>query len=117
MYQATLQAQEAALRQIRAGANGRDVHEAAKQAFRNAGFDQEEEGPKYTHGTGHGVGLEIHEGPSLSTVDDELHEGDVITVEPGLYDPAIGAVRIEDMVAVTSDGYRNLTNFPKQFEI
>jgi Xaa-Pro aminopeptidase len=117
MYQATLQAQEAALQQIRAGANGREVHEAAKQAFRDAGFDQEEGGPRYTHGTGHGVGLDIHEGPSLGAVDEELREGDVVTIEPGLYDPTIGAVRIEDIVVVTEDGYRNLTNFPKQFEL
>ncbi|HZU11396.1 MAG TPA: Xaa-Pro peptidase family protein [Chloroflexota bacterium] len=116
MYEATLQAQEAAFAQIRAGANGKDVHQAAVDAFREAGFDGDT-GPRYIHSTGHGVGLDIHEAPGLGTLDVELQENEVVTVEPGLYDPEIGAVRIEDIVVVTKDGYRNLTRFPKQFEI
>ena len=67
----------------------------------------------YFHGTGHGVGLDIHEMPRISRTGSLLQEGHVVTVEPGLYYPGLGAVRIEDMVLVTKDGCRNLTNFPK----
>lgn len=116
MYDAVLAGQEAALAEIRAGANGKEVHEAVLASYRASGFD-ENSSARYPHGTGHGVGLEIHEGPSLGVSDVELLEGDVVTVEPGLYDPEIGAIRIEDLVVVTADGYRNLTEFPKQFRV
>lgn len=115
MYDAVLLGQKAALSEIRAGANGRDVHRVVQEVFREAGFDRAEGGPRYIHSTGHGVGLDIHEPPGLSTLDVELLENEVITVEPGLYDPAIGAVRVEDLVVVTQAGYRNLTHFPKDF--
>jgi Xaa-Pro aminopeptidase len=71
----------------------------------------------YFHGTGHGVGLDIHEAPRISRTGSLLLEGHVVTVEPGLYYPGLGAVRIEDMVLVTADGCRNLTNYPKTFEL
>ncbi|MGH2443077.1 MAG: M24 family metallopeptidase [Chloroflexota bacterium] len=116
MYHATNQALDAALAEVRAGANGKNAHEAVKAVYKDAGFDRED-GPRFIHGTGHGVGLDIHEGPGLGIIDVELLPGDVITVEPGLYDPAVGGIRIEDMVVVTKDGYRNLTQFPKQFEV
>ncbi|GAC1467074.1 MAG: Xaa-Pro peptidase family protein [Chloroflexota bacterium] len=117
MYAAVRQAQDTALDQIRAGANGRDVHEAVSATLRSAGFDQEGSGPRYIHGTGHGLGLDVHERPTIGARGEELLEGDVVTVEPGLYDPEIGGVRIEDVVVVTADGCRNLTQFPKQFEL
>ena len=116
LYEVVLQSQAAALAVIHAGANGRDVHQAVLDVFHDAGYNGES-GPRYTHGTGHGVGLEIHEAPNLGITDVELLEGEVITVEPGLYDPEIGGVRIEDLVVVTRDGYRNLTKFPKTFEL
>jgi Xaa-Pro aminopeptidase len=71
----------------------------------------------FFHGTGHGVGLDIHEAPRISKVSSILGAGHVVTVEPGLYYSRWGAVRIEDMVLIESGGCRNLTNFPKTLEI
>lgn len=116
MYETVLRSQKAAFAQIRAGANGKDVHDAVVEVLKEAGYNQEG-GPRMNHSTGHGVGLDIHEAPGLGYTDVELLENDVVTVEPGLYDPDIGGIRIEDMVVVTKDGYRNLTNFPKEFVI
>ena len=123
MYDAVLEAQEMALAMIKAGVNGRDVHEKVSDILHGRGYktgkhDQKPGEPLtvgFFHGTGHGVGLEVHEAPRLSTVDEELRAGDVVTVEPGLYEPGLGGVRIEDLVVVTEDGNRNLTNFPKEF--
>lgn len=117
IYDTVLRAQEAAFETIRAGVNAADVHAAVTKVFEDAGFAGEGSGPRLIHGTGHGVGLDIHEYPYISVFDLELLEGDVVTVEPGLYDPEVGGVRIEDMVLVTADGYRNLTRMPKQFVI
>jgi Xaa-Pro aminopeptidase len=125
MYDAVLEAQETALSMIRAGANGRDVHDKVSDILHEKGYktgkhDQKPNEPLtegFFHGTGHGVGLEVHEAPRVSTVDEELRAGDVVTVEPGLYEPGLGGVRIEDLVVVTEDGRRNLTNFPKEFVI
>ncbi len=125
MYDAVLESQEAALSMIRAGVNGRDVHRKVADILHQAGYktnvhDQEEGKPLtegFFHGTGHGVGLEIHEAPRVSLADEELVPGDVVSVEPGVYDPEIGGVRIEDLVVVTADGCSNLTDFPKEFRI
>ena len=98
------EAQQAGIDAIRPGAVGAAVDGAARAVIADAGY-----GDRFGHGLGHGVGLEIHEGPSLSTrSDDELPEGAVITVEPGVYLPGIGGVRIEDTVEVTADGGRPL---------
>lgn len=123
MYDAVLESQRSALAMIRAGVNGRDVHEKVSEILHDAGYktaihDQQPGVPLtegFMHGTGHGVGLEIHEAPRVSLADEELLPGDVITIEPGVYDPAVGGVRIEDLVVVTEDGCRNLTEFPKEF--
>lgn len=117
MYRATEKALDAALAEIRPGASGREVHATAQAVFSEEGFSGEDSGPRFVHGTGHGVGLDIHEQPSLGVLDVELLEGDILTVEPGLYDAQTGGVRVEDMVVVTADGYRNLTQFPRQFEV
>jgi Xaa-Pro aminopeptidase len=125
MYEAVLEAQETALSMIRAGVNGRDVHEKVSDILHERGYktgkhDQRPGEPLtegFFHGTGHGVGLEVHEAPRVSTFDEELRAGDVVTVEPGLYTPGVGGVRIEDLVVVTEDGCRNLTRFPKEFRL
>jgi len=125
MYDAVLESQEAALATIRAGVNGKDVHGKVSDILHERGYktdkhDREEGKPLtegFFHGTGHGVGLEIHEAPRVSTADEELIPGDVVSVEPGVYDPRIGGVRIEDLVVVTEDGCRNLTEFPKEFVV
>jgi len=125
MYDAVLESQEAALDMIQAGINGRDVHNKVAEVLHDAGYktnvhDQKPGEPLregFMHGTGHGVGLEIHEAPRISLADEKLIPGDVVSVEPGVYDPKIGGVRIEDLVVVTEDGCRNLTNFPKEFRI
>ena len=125
MYDAVLESQEAALAMIKAGVNGRDVHRKVADVLHEAGYktnvhDQEPGKPLtegFFHGTGHGVGLEIHEAPRIAPVDEELIPGDVVSVEPGVYDPEIGGVRIEDLVVVTESGSRNLTRFPKEFAV
>lgn len=125
MYDAVLESQEAALAMIGPGVNGRDVHRKVADILHDAGYktnvhDQEPGKPLregFFHGTGHGVGLEIHEAPRIAPVDEDLIPGDIVSVEPGLYYPAVGGVRIEDLVLVTEDGSRNLTRFPKEFVV
>ena len=125
MYDAVLEAQETAISIIGAGVNGRDVHDKVSDILHQKGYKTNKHDQKpgepliegFFHGTGHGVGLQVHEAPRVSTVEEELRAGDVVTVEPGLYKPGMGGVRIEDLVVVTEDGCRNLTNFPKEFRL
>ncbi len=125
MYDAVLESQEAALAMIGPGTNGRDIHNKVSDVLHEAGYktlvhDQRPGEPLqegFIHGTGHGVGLEIHESPRVSIADEKLVPGDVVTIEPGLYYGGIGGVRIEDLVVVTESGCRNLTNFPKEFRV
>jgi Xaa-Pro aminopeptidase len=117
MYEAVLKAQQVALSLIRPGVNGREVHEAVEASFRADGFTNGGQGPQFIHGTGHGLGLEVHEFPPLGKIDIELAESDVVTVEPGLYDPAVGGVRLEDVVVVTSDGNRVLSSLRKELVV
>jgi Xaa-Pro aminopeptidase len=120
-YDLTLEAQRAALDAIEAGALGSEVHGAVCDVYEAAGEPtlraEESTETGFIHTTGHGVGLDIHEYPRLSTQENELEAGMVVTVEPGLYDPAVGGVRIEDLVVVREDGVENLTDYPKEFVI
>jgi Xaa-Pro aminopeptidase len=120
IYDIVLQGQELGLQMVQAGASGKAIHSAINDLFEQSGYQTgvvNERMQGFFHGTGHGVGLEIHEPPRISRVDDTLQPGHVVTVEPGLYYPGIGGVRIEDTVLVTSDGCENLTMFPKYFEV
>ncbi len=119
MYDAVNAAQAVALRRVKAGVGVATIHRAAADELRRRGFETKAEKGKLTgffHSTGHGVGLEIHEGPVLrSSSKERLRAGNVITVEPGLYYPRIGGIRIEDTVVVTRTGYRYLARCPRDF--
>ena len=104
-----LGAQMAALDLIRSGVKARDVDAAARKVIHKAGY-----GEYFTHGLGHGLGLEVHEFPRIrANSDDTLEAGMVITIEPGIYIPEWGGVRIEDDVLVTKDGCTLLTSLPR----
>jgi Xaa-Pro aminopeptidase len=120
MYNAVNAAQKAALRDVREGARTKNIHEVVHRIFTTRGFRTEiknghAEG--FTHSTGHGVGLEIHESPSLSPGPGRLKAGNVVTVEPGLYYRKIGGVRIEDTVLVTRTGFKHLVKVPCRLEV
>jgi Xaa-Pro aminopeptidase len=120
VYDTVLQGQELGLQMVKEGASGKAIHTAIQDLFEQVGYHTgiiNERMQGFFHGTGHGVGLEIHEPPRISRVDDTLQAGHVVTVEPGLYYLGVGGVRIEDTVLVTSTGCENLTTFPKQFEL
>lgn len=116
MYEAVLAAQLRGIELIRDGASGQAIHAEVSRTLEQRGFetgvvDGRHQG--FFHGTGHGVGLDIHEPPRISKADHILRAGQVVTVEPGLYYPQWGAVRIEDLVVVRAEGCRNLTHAPK----
>ena len=121
IYNAVLGAQKLALGEIKAGVRADSIHKKVQNYFENKGFKTGEKDGKiqgFFHGTGHGVGLDIHELPNISLGNKKLLKtGNVVTVEPGLYYPKIGGVRIEDLVVVTKTGCKNLTKFPKFLEI
>ncbi|MGN0537555.1 MAG: M24 family metallopeptidase [Acutalibacteraceae bacterium] len=113
VYQVVLDAQMRGLQKVKAGITCGDVDNACRSYIYQAGFEG-----KFGHSTGHGVGLEIHEKPTISPENEKvLKSGMVITVEPGIYLPEEFGVRIEDMVVVTEDGCINLTNSPKELRI
>jgi Xaa-Pro aminopeptidase len=108
-YEAVLEAQEAGVKAVRSGASCGEVDEAARAVLRKAGLAE-----AFSHSTGHGVGLEIHESPRIGAGQKtRLQAGMVVTIEPGVYLAGEFGIRIEDMVAVTRTGGQVLTPAPK----
>jgi len=128
IYDVVKRAQDAGIKALRPGVTGREVHELVEDIIWRAGYDTLRPGHKkdpsdptprgFIHSTGHGVGLEIHEAPAISRSGTKpLVAGDVVTIEPGVYDPVIGGVRLEDMLVITEAGARNLTNAPRELVV
>src|SRR6266550_4859895 len=128
IYDLVCRAQDAGIKALRPGVTGREVHELVEDIIWRAGYDTMRPGQKkdpsdptprgFIHSTGHGVGLEIHEAPAISRSGTApLLVGDVVTIEPGVYDPVIGGVRLEDMLVITEGGARNLTQAPRELVV
>src|SRR4029077_3220118 len=118
LWDAVKAGQALALKRIKAGVDGMTIHKAIQDLFARRGFPTETRKGRrvgFFHGTGHGLGLEIHEYPRLQKV--TLKTGHVVTVEPGLYYPGLGGVRIEDVVVVTKKGHKMLSRLPKELEL
>ncbi len=112
IYDIVLRAQNAAIQACRSGMKTRDLDKVARDIITQAGY-----GEYFQHGTGHGLGILIHEAPRLNQVSSEtLQEGMVVTIEPGIYIPGLGGVRIEDDVLITKDGCIRLTKSDKQLK-
>ncbi|HET9781637.1 MAG TPA: M24 family metallopeptidase [Candidatus Dormibacteraeota bacterium] len=124
MHAAVLQALDAGEESISAGVRGKDPHVAVCQVLVDRGYGTTSKGfegpdgvPKMNHSTGHGVGLEVHEEPALrETTEYALEEGDVVTVEPGVYKLGLGGVRIEDTGMVTAGGFDNFTTLTRSLD-
>jgi Xaa-Pro aminopeptidase len=113
VYDLVLRAQEEALAAVRPGPTGKEVDAIARAIIDDAGHAEH-----FGHGLGHGVGLEVHEGPRLSKMgNDVLAAGNIVTVEPGVYVPGAVGVRIEDLVAITDDGHEVLSGLPKELRV
>ncbi len=120
VYEAVRLGQEFAFKLIRDGIQGSAVHEMILDLFRQRGFSTGKINGRmqgFFHGTGHGLGLDIHEPPRIGVSNSTLRSGHVVTVEPGLYYVGVGGVRLEDAVVVTPNGNRNLTRYHKILEI
>ncbi len=120
MFRAVREGQRIAMNMIRPGVKANKIHSAICEHFEEKGFKTGMVNGKmqgFIHGTGHGVGLQVHEPPRISQVDLELQAGNVITIEPGLYYKGHGGIRLEDLVLVTPQGAKNLTRFAKVLEV
>lgn len=120
MYQAVREGQEIAFLGMKDGADGQAVHQEIMNYFEDLGFRTGEKDGRmqgFFHGTGHGLGLEVHEPPRISKAQWVLKVGMVVTVEPGLYYLDAGGIRLEDMVVVTPNGVNNLTKAPKILQV
>jgi Xaa-Pro aminopeptidase len=118
-YRLVKEALDSSTAGVKPGVNGRSLYEGVCEIFHGAGYKTQlnkdpgevlEDG--FFHGLGHGVGLEVHELPSMGRTGQDLVSGDVITIEPGLYRSGYGGLRLEDLVLVTKDGYEVITDYP-----
>ena len=113
LYSITLEAQKLGVKSVVAGVKASQIDRITRDYIEKAGY-----GELFGHGTGHGVGLRIHESPSISKRDETLLQaGMVITVEPGIYTPNLGGIRVEDLILVTDDGCQTLSKSPKELQI
>ncbi len=121
LYDTVARAQELAFARLVPETKAVEVHSAVQTFFETEGYKTGKKGGRmqgFFHGTGHGVGMEIHEAPRIGvTSNDVLAVGQVLTVEPGLYYPGLGGVRLEDVAVLTAQGARNLTKFEKLLEL
>jgi len=121
LYDTVLHGQKLAFSKMNAGVATKKVHEAVLNFFVGQGYNTGKRNGRmegFFHGTGHGLGLEIHESPRVgATSAGVLKPGQVVTVEPGLYYPGLGGVRLEDVALITRNGPRNLTRFEKVLEL
>lgn len=109
MYETLRDAKRLAISRTRAGVSGADLYQGVVDYFRDHGYHSDTRG--FVHNLGHGVGLQVHEMPTVGPAGKALETGNVITIEPGLYYPEIGGVRLEDIGAVTKSGFTNFTKF------
>lgn len=117
-YNTTLDAMECAFTLISPGTSCKTIHDKVCDIYESSGYPTLRSDPStnvgFIHSTGHGVGLDIHESPRIGPGDSIIEPGNIITIEPGLYDPLVGGMRIEDLILVTKNGFKNLTNYSKK---
>ena len=112
MYDALREAKQIGISLVKRGASGADIHLTVVDFFKDRGYESNTRG--FVHNLGHGVGLQVHELPTVGPAGKDLASGNVITIEPGLYYPGIGGVRLEDIGVVTAKGFENFTVFPEE---
>jgi Xaa-Pro aminopeptidase len=112
MYTVLHDAKRFGISRVKAGVSGADIHQAVVDFFKDNGYESNSRG--FVHNLGHGVGLQVHELPTVGPAGKALVSGNVITIEPGLYYPGIGGVRLEDIGVVTKTGFKNFTVFPEE---
>jgi Xaa-Pro aminopeptidase len=115
MYTAIREAKHLAISGIKSKVTGAEVHRAVVDFFSERGYESTTRG--FVHNLGHGVGLQVHELPTIGATGPALRAGHIITVEPGLYYPGIGGVRLEDMGVVTGKGFSTFTQFPEELVV
>jgi Xaa-Pro aminopeptidase len=115
MYNTLREAKHLGISLVRKGASGADIHQDVVDFFKDHGYESTTRG--FVHNLGHGVGLQVHELPTVGPAGKALLSGNVITIEPGLYYPGIGGVRLEDIGVVTAKGFENFTEFPEDLII
>ena len=111
MYNALREAKQLGISKIKAGVSGADIHQTVVDFFKDLGYESNTRG--FVHNLGHGVGLQVHELPTVGPAGNVLAAGNVITIEPGLYYPGIGGVRLEDIGTVTAHGFDNFTTISR----